>query len=162
MNAPFKLALIVGSLVLTAPQPTFANPNAPSAQWEGTWQLNMAHSKFATPGKRSETRTYRINGNKVKLTSTGTDARGKAEKFSYSAAYDGKWYPMVGNPRGDSIALTLDNPRVSKAKVRRNGVLTATASLEVSADGKHLTLNRKTLNAKKAPTVEVLAFDKVR
>ena len=39
-------------------------------------------------------------------------------------------------------------------------VITATATSDISADGKRLTLKRKTLNGKAAPTIEVLAFDK--
>ena len=161
MNLPIKLALIVASAGLAVPQAAFAKPMMPSAQWNGTWKLDTAESKFATPvGKRSETRTYKITGNKLSLKSEGKDADGKPEGFSYSGAYDGKWYPMKGNPRGDSIALTLASPRVAKAKVRKNGKLTVTGTLTVSPDGKTLTLNRQTLRAKGSPITEVLVFDR--
>ena len=161
MNAHVKFALILGSLVLTSPSLATAKPVAPTAQLNGTWRLNMAHSKFSTPGDRRETRTYAITGNKVKLESSGTDAKGKPVKYHFSAAYDGKYYSMVGNPVGDSIALTLVDSRHVKAKVRRNKMMSATSATEISADGKHLTLSRRTLHAKGAETVDVLAYDKV-
>ena len=158
MNLHSKLALIVAAVAIGSPA-ALAKADLPSAQWNGTWKLDTAASKFATPvGKRSETRTYKINGNKVSLVSKGTDASGKAEGFRYNAAFDGKWYPMTGNPRGDSISLTLVNPRQSKAKVRKAGKPTVTATLTVSADGKRLTLNRETLRAKGAPTTDVMVF----
>ena len=163
MNISTRLALIIASAGLAVPQAAVAKPVMPSAQWNGTWKLDTADSKFAAPiGKTSETRTYKITGNKVLLKSDGTDADGKAVRFTYGGAYDGKWYPMKGNPRGDSISLTLVNPRQSKAKVRKQGKVTVTGTLTVSADGKQLTLNRQTLNAKGSPTVDVLVFDRVR
>ena len=119
MNLQSKLALFVAAVAIGSPA-ALANPDSPSAQWNGTWKLDTAASKFASPvGKLSETRTYKISGNKVSLVSKGTDAAGKAVRFRYNAAFDGKWYPMIGNPRGDRISLTLVNPRQSKAKVRK-------------------------------------------
>ena len=161
MNAHSKLALIVAALAIGSPAAT--KPVTPSAQWNGTWKLDTAGSKFAAPaGKRSDTRTYKIEGNKVSLTSKGTDAAGKAEGFSYNAAFDGKWYPMTGNPLGDSISLTLDNPRQSRAKVRKAGKLTVTATLTMTQDGKRLTMNRRVVGAKGSPTTDVLVFDRAR
>jgi hypothetical protein len=161
MNMSTKLALMIASVGLVAPQTVVAQSVEPSAQWNGTWTLDTADSKFAAPiGKTTETRTYEITGNKVSLTSNGTDADGNAVQFTYSGAYDGKWYPMVGNPRGDSISLTLVNPMEAKAKVRKDGKETVTGTLTVSEDGKTLTLNRETLNAEGPPTVDVLVYDR--
>lgn len=161
MNVHSKLVLAVVPLALLTAQPTLAKPINPSASWAGTWKLDVGHSKFSGPADKSETRTYTINGNKVTFTSKGVNAAGKPVNFSYDAAYDGKWYPMVGNPRGDQISLSLVNSRLANAKVRMKGKVTVTASLKVSPDGKHLTLNRRMLNAKGGATVDVLAYDKV-
>lgn len=162
MNLPTTFALMIAAAGLAVPQAALAKPVAPSAQWNGTWKLDTKESKFAAPiGKTTETRTYKITGSKVLLKSDGTEADGKPVRFKYTAAYDGKWYPMTGNPRGDSISLTLVNPRQSKARVRKNGKVTVTGTLTVSPNGKQLTLNRQTLNAKGAPTVDVLLFDRV-
>lgn len=81
-------------------------------------------------------------------------------QYSYSGAFDGRGYPMVGNPVGDSIALSLVTPRRAIATVKMGTVITATATSDVSPDGKHLTLRRKTLHGKAAPTIDVLSFDK--
>lgn len=86
----------------------------------GTWQLNSGMSKISSPaGKRSETRAYVVHGNKLSLKATGTDASGKPLQYSYSGAFDGKGYPMVGNPVGDSIALLLETPRRAIATLRK-------------------------------------------
>ena len=157
------LALIIGSIAFTIPAGALAAHPSPSPLWNGTWHLNASHSRISSPGgKTSDTRTYRVIGNKVTLKSTGTNALGEPLQFTYSAAYDGKWYPMVGNPVGDSIAVTLVNPRRANARVKLHGTPSATSTVAVSTDGKHLTLTRRTLHAKSTPTVDVLEYDKAK
>ena len=156
-----RTALIAASVTILSPAAASAKMLVASPLWGGTWQLNSSMSKFSLPaGKRSETRVYVVHGNKLSVKATGTDASGKPSQYSYSGAFDGKGYPMVGNPVGDSIALLLETPRRAIATVRKGTVITATATSDISADGKRLTLKRKTLNGKAAPTIEVLAFDK--
>jgi len=108
----------------------------------------------------SETRTYEVKGNRVTLTASGLDGKGKPTKYSYSAAYDGKFYPMVGNPAGDSLALKRIDPRTVEGTVRKGAAVSAHAKLVVSADGKHLIFTRKMLRPKGAPAVDELAYDK--
>jgi hypothetical protein len=156
-----KLFLIAGALVLPAPA-AFAKPMTASPTWAGTWMLNLTDSKFATPGRRSELRTYRVAGNQVRMESRGIGPDGRSVSFRYAAVYDNKWYPMVGNPIGNRIALQLINPRHVRAKVRRDNRDTAVASVTVSTDGRRLILNRTTLNARGAPIIERLIYDKLR
>ena len=161
MNAHLKLIVAAGALTLAAPE-AIAKPMVASPQWAGTWILNLADSKFAKPGRRTEMRTYRVAGNQVRMESRGIGPDGKSINFRYAAGYDGKWSPMVGNPIGNRISLQLINPRHVRAKVRRDDRDTAVASVRVSTDGRRLTLNRTTLNARGTPIVDVLAYDKVR
>jgi hypothetical protein len=79
--------------------------------------------------------------------------------FSYSAALDGKWYPMTGNPNADSIALTAVSGRELKATSRKHDKVTVQSIATVSADGKHLTLKRTYVVLKGTPT-ETLEFDR--
>lgn len=161
MHHLVRSALFAASVAIISP--AVANAKMPTASpfWGGTWQLNLAASKLGAPaGMRSETRVYEVHGNNLTVTATGTDPSGKAMKYSYSGAFDGKAHRMVGNPVGDNIALSLVNPRKANITVRMGTVVTATATSDVSPDGKRLTLNRKTLHGKSSPTLEVLAFDK--
>lgn len=155
------LAATAASIAFFSPAPATGEMLMASPLWAGTWQLNLAASRLGAPaGQRSETRVYALDGNKLTVTVTGTDAAGKPMQYSYSGAFDGKPYPMLGNPVGDNIALTLVNPRRANATVRMGSMIVATATSEVSADGQHLTLTRKTLHGKAAATIDVLAFDK--
>ena len=159
MTGRSKLALILGSLAIAIPQSVNAAP--PNAKlWNGTWHLNAAKSKFASSAKeQSETRTYDISAKKVMMKSSSKDVSGKALNFSYSAGYDGKWYPMVGNPNADRISLTAATDRELKARSQLHGKPSVESTATVSADGKHLTIKRKMVRMKGAPT-DVLEFDR--
>jgi opacity protein-like surface antigen len=160
MNGRSKFALILASLTIAIPQGVSAAP-APNAKlWNGTWHLNAAKSNFASSAKeQSETRTYKISGNKVTMKSSSKDLSGKALNFSYSAGYDGKWYPMIGNPNANRISLTVVSDHEVKSRSQLHGKPSVASTATVSADGKHLVIKRKMLRMKGAPT-DVLEFDR--
>lgn len=159
MNGSFKFALILASLAIAIPQS--ASAAVPNAKlWNGTWHLNAANSKFASPNKRQgETRTYVISGDKVTVKSSSKDAAGKTINLSYSAGYDGKWYPMAGNPNADHISMSVVSDRELKWSSQLHGKGTIAGTATVSADGKHLTIKRTFVTMKGAPT-DVLEFDR--
>jgi hypothetical protein len=151
-----KLALTFATAILSAQAVHAASPDA--KLWNGTWHLNPAASKWGPAGKEaSETRSYDVSGGKLSMKSTAKDAHGKETNFTYSAACDGKFSPMTGNARADSIALTCVSGREIKATSRLHGKVTVQSTASVSADGKHLTLKRTYVGMKGAPT-EVLEF----
>jgi opacity protein-like surface antigen len=159
MNAPLKFALIFAASAMISPQAaSAASPNA--KLWNGTWTLDAAKSKFASPAKeQSETRSYDVSATRLTMKSSSKDLSGKELNFSYSAGWNGKSYPMVGNPNANSISLTAVSDRVVKSNSRLNGKLSVQSTATVSADGKHLTIKRKMLRFKGAPT-DVLEFDR--
>jgi hypothetical protein len=154
-----KRALILATLAIVIPQS--ASAAVPNAKlWNGSWHLNASKSKFSSSTKeQSETRTYRIAGGKVTVKSSSKDPAGKTLNFSYSAGLDGKSYPMTGNPNADSISINAVSAREIKARSRLHGKLTVQSTATVSPDGKHLTIGRKMLRIKGAPT-DVLEFDR--
>ncbi len=151
------LVVILTTAAVSAQAAAQAAPDA--KMWNGAWHLNAAKSKFGAAGKeQSETRTYDFSGGKLTMKSTSSRG-GKNLTFSYSAAFDGKWYPMVGNPNADSISMSALNGRELKARSRLHGRLTVQSRATVSADGKHLILTR-TYVAMKGRPIDVLAFDR--
>jgi len=156
MTGRTKLAALFLTAAISASAATAAGIDA--KLWDGSWHLDAAASKFSAAGKeQSETRTYSYSGGKLTMKSTSKDADGKQIDFTYSARLDGKWYPMKGNPRADSIAVTAAGPREVKANSRLHGKLTVKSVATVSADGKHLTLKRTYVGTKGSPT-ETLEF----
>jgi len=93
------------------------------------------------------------------MKSSSKNAAGKELNFSYTAGYDGKWYPMVGNPNADRIMLRVVSDREFRASSRLKGKPSVHSTATVSADGKHLMLKRKMLRMKGAPT-DVLEFER--
>jgi len=154
-----KRALMFATLAIVIPQSASAAVPNPKL-WNGTWHLNASKSKFSPSTKeQSETRTYEISGGKVTVKSSSKDPAGKELNFSYSAGPDSKSYPMVGNPNADTISLNVVSARQFKANSRLHGKLTVQSTATVSPDGKHLTIDRKMLRVKGAPT-DVLEFDR--
>ena len=153
-----KLTLAIATAALSA-QATAA-PTLDARLWSGTWHLNIAKSKFGAAGKEeSETRTYDYSRGKLTMKSTSKNGAGKEITFSYSAALNGKSYPMTGNPNADSLSLTAVSGRQLKANSRFHGKLTVQSTATVSADGKHLTLKRNYVAMKGKPS-ELLEFDR--
>jgi len=151
-----NVALIFAGAALSAQA---ASAGAPDAKlWNGTWHLNAAASKWGASGKEtSETRSYDYSGGKLSMKSSAKNAAGKETNFAYSAACDGKFSPMTGNPNADSISLNCVSGSEIKATSRLHGKVTVQSTATVSADGKHLTLKRTYVGTKGAPT-EVLEF----
>ena len=156
MRAHSIFTAVIAASALAVSQVAVAEPDA--KLWNGTWHLDAAKSKFASPSKEaSETRTYHYSGGKLTMKSSSKDPTGKAMNFSYSAAFDGKFYPMTGNPNADSISLTSVGPREIKATSRMKGKTTVQSTAKIAEDGKHLTLRRTILRIKGEPT-DVLEF----
>ena len=65
----------------------------------GTWKLNVAKSKFHPgPPPQSATMTFEASGTGIKRIGEAINADGTKTSFEYTAEYDGKDYPVTGNP----------------------------------------------------------------
>lgn len=146
--------MIAAALTTTAA----AAPQLDQKAWSGTWHLDTASSKWTTANKeQSETRTYSFEGGKVTMKSSVKTGSGKDMNYAYTAAYDGKSYPMTGNPSADSITIKALNGHQAEATSSLHGKATVHTIVTVSADGKRLTLKRTYVATKGTPT-EVLEF----
>ncbi len=111
------------------------------AQSVGTWSLNLAKSK-STEGQapKSGTLVYEAAGAGIKVTVDQVPADGPAIHYAYSADYDGKDVPVVGNPNADMAARTRVNATTTKLVNKMGGRILSTVTLVDSADGKTLTI----------------------
>jgi hypothetical protein len=126
----------------------------------GTWKLNEAKSKI-TPGTLKNTQVvYSSMFGQVKIKSDGIDANGKPIHVEWSGKFDGKDYPVSGDPNSDVRSYTKVNERTLTTTNKKNGKVTVTGQIVVSADGKSraLTLNGTTPKDKKFKNVAV--YDK--
>ena len=102
----------------------------------GTWKLNEAKSKFAPGVPKNHTVVYEATGDNVKVTVDGTDKDGNATHNEWTGKFDGKDYPVTGDPTSDMRSYKKIGDRVLKLTVKKNGKVTVTGRIVVSADGK--------------------------
>jgi hypothetical protein len=106
----------------------------------GTWKLNEAKSKFSPGAPKSTTVTYEAAGDSVKVTIEGTSFDGKPGHTEWTGKYDGKDYPVTGDPNQTSRSYTKINDHTVKINVKNGDKVTLTGEIIVAADGKSRTV----------------------
>ena len=123
----------------------------------GTWQLDVAKSKYAPgPGPVSETRTYRRGPNGIEGTIQRRFADGRSDRIEYVAEYD-REYPVMGTPEYDHILLKRINARTAEAVLSHAGRLFGTARRVIDESGKTMTITFKR-DSSSGTTVNNTAF----
>jgi len=106
----------------------------------GHWMLNEAKSKF-TPGTVKNTMVaYDAAGNNVKVTVDGVDPKGKSTHNEWTGKFDGKDYPVTGDPTSDARSYTKVDARTLDFTIKKGGKITITGRVVVAADGKSRTV----------------------
>ena len=119
----------------------------------GTWKLNEAKSKFAPGVPKNHTVVYETAGDNVKITVDGTDKDGKSTHNEWTGKFDGKDYPVTGDPSSDMRSYQKVGDRVLKMTIKKDGKVTITGRIIVSADGKSRIVSTSEPGAKgKSPT----------
>ena len=130
------------------------NPNM------GTWKLNESKSKFAPGAPKNTTVMYEAAGDSVKVTTDGTDAAGKPVHGEWTGKFDGKDYPLSGDPTADMRSYKKINEHTLELTNKMNGKVTATARISVSGDGKVRTVTITRIDSAGKKTVSTAVYDK--
>ena len=126
----------------------------------GTWKLNEAKSKF-TPGITKNTMVvYEASGDQVKVTTNGVDAKGQPTHSQWTGRFDGKNYPVTGDPNSDARSYKNINDRTLELAIWNHGRVTGTGRIVVSADGKSRTVTTRGTTAKGKSFNNTAVFDK--
>jgi hypothetical protein len=127
----------------------------------GTWNLNLAKSKFDPgPAPKSDSRTYVERAQGVTVTVNIVAASGSTISEHATYNYDGKDYPIIGNPREDALSLKRVNARTTIITQKLSGKAVGTETRVISADGKVMTISAKGTDAKGVPFERVAVYDK--
>ena len=102
----------------------------------GTWTLNEAKSKFAPGTPKNHTVVYESTDDSVKVTVDGTDNEGNATLNEWTSKFDGKDYAVTGDPTSDMRSYAKIGNRVVKITDKKDGKVTVTGRIVVSAGGK--------------------------
>ena len=125
----------------------------------GTWKLNEAKSKM-TGTTKNTTVIYEAVGDSVKVTVDGTDAYGKPMHNEWTGKYDGKDYPVTGDPTSDMRAYTRVNDHTLDMTVKKDGKVTLTGSVVLAPDDKSRTVTIKGTDVAGHKIDSVLGYDK--
>lgn len=127
----------------------------------GTWHLNVAKSKYSPgPAPKSQTLIITASGNSETVTSESVSASGDKTSTAYTAAYDGKPYPLKGSQLADSVTLKRIDDYTSERSDSKDGKVVQTYTRAVSKDGKTMTVTIKGTNAQGQPVNNVVVFEK--
>jgi hypothetical protein len=126
----------------------------------GAWKLNEAKSKLAPGAPKNNTVTYEIVGDKVKATLDGTDGAGKPTHNEWTGKFDGKDYPVTGDPLSDSRSYKKVDDHTLDVTVKKDGKITVTGRIVISADGKSRTLTTSSTDAAGKKTKSIAEYDK--
>jgi len=148
---------LLGLAVVTAfPQIGFAQSNP----FVGTWQLNLAKSKYSPgPPPKSQTENVQAEGQGLTGTVTGVGAEGNPISNRFTTVEDGMPHPVRAR-NYDVQALTRVDPYTVIGSGTKDGKLVEALTLAVSPDGKTLNITLTGINANGRPINNIEVFDK--
>jgi hypothetical protein len=126
----------------------------------GTWKLNEAKSKIGAGMPHNTTVAYEATGDSVKVTIDGTSSDGKATHTEWTGKFDGKDYPVSGDPTSDSRSYTQVNDHTMTFKAKKGDKVTLSGKIVVSADGKTRTVNASGTNSSGKKVSSIVVYDK--
>jgi hypothetical protein len=106
----------------------------------GTWKVNAAKSK-ASPGAGKNTSiVIAAAGDNMKVTLDGIDSNGKPAHDEWTGKFDGKDYPLTGDPDTDTRAYKPINDHTWAITEKKGGKIVLSGRIIYSADGKTRTV----------------------
>lgn len=126
----------------------------------GTWKLNEAKSKLAPGAPKNNTVVYEAAGDNVKITVDGVDADGKPAHSEWTGKFDGKEYPVTGDPNADMRSYKMVNDHTLALTNKKDGKTTLTGKIVISQDGKSRTVTTSETNPKGKKVSGTAVYDK--
>jgi hypothetical protein len=131
-----------------------ANPNM------GTWKLNEAKSKLPATAVKNNMVVYEAAGDSIKVTVDGTDAEGKPTHNEWTGKFDGKDYPLTGDPSADTRSYKVVNDHTTDLTNKKGGKTTLSGRIVVSTDGKSRSITVSGTDSKGVKVKYTAVYDK--
>jgi hypothetical protein len=150
-----KRIVIATAFCLTAVAVGFAaDPNV------GSWKLNEAKSKIAAAAPKNLTVVYTAVGDSYKCVVDGVDGTGKPTHNEWTGKFDGKDYPVTGDPSADARSLRLVSPGRYALSNNKDGKAVLTGTVEFSADYKTRTLTTHATDATGKKITSIAVYER--
>ena len=141
--------LFVGLTICSAQNPSL-----------GTWKLNEAKSKIPAGSPKNITVMYEAAGDSIKGTIDGVDGQGKPTHTEWTGKFDGKDYPVSGDPTSDTRAIKQIDDHHYQLTVKKAGKVTLTGKAVIAADGKSRTVTVSGMDSMGMKIEGVSVYDK--
>jgi hypothetical protein len=126
----------------------------------GTWKLNEAKSKLGAGTTKNHTVIYEAAGDNTKIVVEGIDTAGKTVRHEWTGKFDGKFYPVTGDPTSDMRSYKKLSARTLSFTAKQGNKVTLTGRVAVSADGKTRTVTTTATDAKGKKVNSTVVYDK--
>ena len=130
------------------------NPNI------GTWKLNESKSKIPAGVSKNTTVTYTADGDSLKAVLDGVDGKGNPTHSEWTGKFDGKDYPVTGDPNVDSRSITKVDEHHYKVASKKDGKVVQSGNIVLAPDDKSRTLTISGTNAAGKKTSATYIYDK--
>ena len=128
----------------------------------GTWKLNLSKSTYSPgPPPKSSLNTYGPHGqDRFTYDAVQVDAQGTSLHVTFVADYDGKDYPITGDPTRDAIFAERIDAYTTRTTNKKNGKITTASLRVISKDGQTMTLTTTGTNAQGQPVNNVTVYER--
>ena len=126
----------------------------------GTWKVNEGKSKIAAGMPKNNTVVLEAAGDNVKVTIDGTTSDGKPAHNEWTGKFDGKDYPVTGDPNSDMRSYKQIDDRTLEFTIKKGGKVTISGRAVISADGKTRTVTASGTNPQGKKVHGTTVYDK--
>ena len=102
----------------------------------GTWVLNVAQSKFPGAPPTSQTTILEAVDGGLHEKVERVNADGTTTRWEMTAKYDGRDYPVTGDPSRDTVALPRDPQGMVTIVNKQAGAIVSRMHIMVAPDGR--------------------------
>lgn len=125
-----------------------------------TWKLNEAKSHFSKGASKNMIVVYETVGEQIKVTVDGVDGDGVFTHNEWIGKFDGKDYAVTGDPNADSRAYRRLNSGTLAFTNKKDGRITTTGRIVVSANSRSRTVTTTTRDSKGRTVTNIAVYDK--
>jgi len=126
----------------------------------GTWKRNEAKSQLPPGVMKITTTVYAADGDNIKISQDATDKDGKPVHTEWTGKFDGKDYPVTGNPATDTRSYKKAGDRGLTITAKKDGKVVTTAHSVISADGKTRTVHVTQIDSTGKKLAGTAVYDK--
>ena len=137
------LLLVLAVCLATASASFAANANM------GKWELDATKTQTKQGMGKSMTITYsRVFLFRIKVTIEGMDAKGAPFHNEWVGRFDGRDYPVTGDPNSDMRSYTKVDSHTLSFSMKKAGRVVASGKIVVAPDGSLRTVKASTITPK--------------